>query len=652
MWREPQALVQALVFLFVEWRMPSRDTVRNIGHSNIKNIGFLMFLSACLLFASAPSWSAQVACTPVGSVPTGQSFGGRAFNRCYQMTYSGADQVVNIKANTYVSAKLWGAAGGTGIYANRGGAGGFAQGDFVADGRPLTLVVGQGGGLQDQTPGITGYGGGGRNFGPAYYANWGGGLAGIFYNGSPFGSSYLQINAAATPILVAGGGGSGSGSAWSTGAGSGGGLAGQDAFRFYVGEYSESFCRDPGVYRDPTGGTQAAGGIAGLDIQYFSDNPPGGNGTQWWGGTGGTTTDNMPGEGTSAGGGAGYYGGGGGSPSWYCDDAAAAGGSGYISPTLVRPGTGQFDMSLNAYDFSGLWIPYVAPHSNDVHYISGVAFSGRGLTSWTRGGDGLVVLQYYEQPAFPSLTIKKISNGGTGSFVFKGTTKANGFSTDNSYTINTTTAGAVVSGAPVTLSANNVQTEVQETSTASWAITSASCVDGNAANSGNPAPPTTFGTLVGNTLQIPATNVRAYADLQCTFTNSLAATAPTLTVTERAIVTAPATFNPPETFVYTGNNGWTPQSNSSIKVNTVTTGATQNLAALNVATTLTVAVPTVERGWRIASIQCTDTNAAVSKNPSPPALVASSTSNMVTIPANYVVNNAKLQCAVFASRQI
>jgi len=149
----------------------------------------------------------------------------------------------------------------------------------------------------------------------------------------------------------------------------------------------------------------------------------------------------------------------------------------------------------------------------------------------------------------------------------------------------------------------------------------------------------------------PVAFTPTYGDvLDCTWTNKPAFAS--LTITQRAIVTAPATFNPPETFVYTGNNGWTSQSNSSIKVNTATTGATQNLAALNVATTLTVAVPTVERGWRIASIQCTDQNAAVSKNPAPPALVASSTSNMVTIPANYVVNNAKLQCAVFASRQV
>jgi len=90
------------------------------------------------------------------------------------------------------------------------------------------------------------------------------------------------------------------------------------------------------------------------------------------------------------------------------------------------------------------------------------------------------------------------------------------------------------------------------------------------------------------------------------------------------------------------------------------TVSSQTLAAANVATTLTVTVPTVERGWRIASIQCTDTAAAASGNPAPPTVLASFTSNVVTsspnysitIPANYVVPKAALQCAVFASRQI
>ena len=142
-----------------------------------------------------------------------------------------------------------------------------------------------------------------------------------------------------------------------------------------------------------------------------------------------------------------------------------------------------------------------------------------------------------------------------------------------------------------------------------------------------------------------------YGDaLDCTLTNSPKPA--TLTVTQKAIVTAPATFNAPETFSYTANNGWTLQKNSSTVLNTVTTGATQTLTALKVATTLTVAVPTAETGWKIASIRCTDTNAAVSGNPLPPTILVSSTNNTVVIPANVVAAGAALQCAVIGTRQV
>jgi len=256
------------------------------------------------------------------------------------------------------------------------------------------------------------------------------------------------------------------------------------------------------------------------------------------------------------------------------------------------------------------------------------------------------------------LTMLKKTATGTGSFTFNGSaTNANGFSTNSSYKITTTAANQAVAGSTVTLAANNVVTEVQESAQAGWVPTGASCTDKNSSLTNNTD---IFGTLNGSTLQIPAPKVAPGADLQCTFTNSLAAAAPTLTVTERAIVTAPATFNPPENFSYAGNNGWTTQQHGATKVNTLVTVSSQTLAAANVATTLTVTVPTVERGWRIASIQCTDTAAAASGNPAPPTVLASFTSNVVTsspnysitIPANYVVPKAALQCAVFASRQI
>ena len=136
--------------------------------------------------------------------------------------------------------------------------------------------------------------------------------------------------------------------------------------------------------------------------------------------------------------------------------------------------------------------------------------------------------------------------------------------------------------------------------------------------------------------------------ITCTISNAPAPAS--LVVTQKALVTAPATFNPPVKFSYTGNNGWTPQQISSPVVNAVTRGFAQNLAALNAATSLAVAVPSAETGWNIVSIRCTDTNAALSGNPPPPTVLASSTTNTVTVPANYVVANAALQCAVIGSR--
>lgn len=126
--------------------------------------------------------------------------------------------------------------------------------------------------------------------------------------------------------------------------------------------------------------------------------------------------------------------------------------------------------------------------------------------------DGLAV-------AAPTLTVKKISTGAAGAFSFKGTTaNANGFSTDNSYTVTTTAAGTVATGSAVTLTAANTVTEIQEAVPPGWVLTGASCVDNNAATTGNLAG--TFGVLNGTTLQLPAATVLGGADLQCTFYNT------------------------------------------------------------------------------------------------------------------------------------
>ena len=119
----------------------------------------------------------------------------------------------------------------------------------------------------------------------------------------------------------------------------------------------------------------------------------------------------------------------------------------------------------------------------------------------------------------PTLKIIKVSQGGTGTFTFNGNAgNANGFSTDSSYKITTTTPGTALAGSVVNLSAANAVTEIQEALPSGWAVASASCVDTNAGASGNVT--STFGVLTGNVLQIPAAFVLGGANLECTFTNT------------------------------------------------------------------------------------------------------------------------------------
>ena len=122
-------------------------------------------------------------------------------------------------------------------------------------------------------------------------------------------------------------------------------------------------------------------------------------------------------------------------------------------------------------------------------------------------------------PGAPRLTIKKNSLGGIGEFHFKGTAaNHNGFTTDNSYFVTTTTAGTAAAGATVTLTAANTLTEIQETVPAGWTLTSATCLDVNASSNGN--TPGIFGAISGTTLTIPAINMVPGSDIQCTFTNN------------------------------------------------------------------------------------------------------------------------------------
>ncbi|MEG2265407.1 MAG: hypothetical protein RSC68_13860 [Acinetobacter sp.] len=119
------------------------------------------------------------------------------------------------------------------------------------------------------------------------------------------------------------------------------------------------------------------------------------------------------------------------------------------------------------------------------------------------------------------IRIAKISNNGVGSFAFTGLTNLQD-SSGNSVTTDSITT--VASGSAATSSNSLYSTSlnnavlISETIPASYNLTAASCIDSNAANSGNPIG--AFGSLSANQLTIPAANIVAGANIVCTFTNN------------------------------------------------------------------------------------------------------------------------------------
>ncbi|ULH14391.1 PA14 domain-containing protein [Deinococcus sp. KNUC1210] len=116
----------------------------------------------------------------------------------------------------------------------------------------------------------------------------------------------------------------------------------------------------------------------------------------------------------------------------------------------------------------------------------------------------------------PTLTIKKQSVGGTGSFTFTGT---NGYSGE---TITTTATSTPVSGSTFALTNQYAATSVTETGPSTFGLISSDCTDVNAAVSGNPS--TVPSTLSGNTVTIASTYIIPQAQIQCTLTNSMLGT--------------------------------------------------------------------------------------------------------------------------------
>jgi large repetitive protein len=218
----------------------------------------------------------------------------------------------------------------------------------------------------------------------------------------------------------------------------------------------------------------------------------------------------------------------------------------------------------------------------------------------------------------PTLTIRKISNGGIGGFGFSG---SNGVTTQ---TINTTTAGSTFAGAAGVLTASATSTNITETMPASfWEIQATSCTG---MGTGGTA------SLVGNTLTLDVAATAAGRNIVCTFTNRRL---PTVTVQKTT------TGGVGNGFAFADVN----LTGSFANINTlVANTATPTTPTKLIATTVGTAVGLTETSplsFVTAGATCSDANSAVSLNTNP---VATSTTGAVTIPATAVRVGADINC--------
>jgi uncharacterized repeat protein (TIGR01451 family) len=218
----------------------------------------------------------------------------------------------------------------------------------------------------------------------------------------------------------------------------------------------------------------------------------------------------------------------------------------------------------------------------------------------------------------PTLTLQKISNGGTGAFDFSGT---NGVPTQ---TISTTAVGSTFSGTTATLTTQATATAITEAMPATfWEIQAASCTG---MGTGGTA------TLSGNTLTLDPAATAAGRNITCTFTNRRR---PTVAVQKITTGAAGGAFS----FATSNLTGSVANITTTV-TNTPTPASPTKL----IATTIGSAVGITETSpitFVPSGATCTDANSAISGNSNP---VATSSTVAVTIPAAAIRIGADITC--------
>lgn len=234
----------------------------------------------------------------------------------------------------------------------------------------------------------------------------------------------------------------------------------------------------------------------------------------------------------------------------------------------------------------------------------------------------------------PKVKLQKVTLGGTGGpFTYSATNLA---STPASITTSLIGVAAPASPSAIQVVTTGSAVTITETVASGYKVTSASCTDDNSAITGNTG---TFGTLSGSTLTIPATNVVAGAEFNCTFTNSRI---PTLALQKLTLGSSGGPFS----FLST-NLVSTPGSITTTSVGTSTPASPTpvNVSVIGQSVTLT---ETTASGYAIVSASCIDANNGVTGNTGSFGTLSGST---LTIAASRVVPDAQFQCS-FTNRKI
>ncbi len=267
------------------------------------------------------------------------------WNKTVNVTFDVAGGVVETtytepKEHTYTvpstgnyKLETWGAQGGSANSTYIGGYGGYSVGNVNLSKDDIIYI--NVGGKGEVTNG--GYNGGGVSGSTTYSGGGGGGATHI----ATVSGLLSTLSSKTSNILIAAGGGGGGvvGDNNSSSGGSGGGYIGNNAIS------------STSNYKNPTGGTQTAGGSKG----NYGDNGSfgqGGKGNSW-----------------SGGGGAGYYGGGGG------HGAGGGGGSGYIGNSLLT------DKYMYCYNCT-------TSDATDTKTYTTTNTSSAAIANYAKSGDG------------------------------------------------------------------------------------------------------------------------------------------------------------------------------------------------------------------------------------------------------------------------